>query len=204
MEDAKQKILTTFQDKKIVFKENGADVYSLTLKDLGYSLDENDLTTQLTELQKKREADRKIFAEQENVNIRRQTEQLRWKLNCNFQAGDMFITFSYRKDERPDTYKEMLKQKDKLIRDLRKQYKKIGKEFKYVYVLETGDKGARHIHMVIENIDTKAIKKCWDRGRIHIRLLDDTGQYGKLASYLVKEKGRKKMEKYGGKTYSPI
>ena len=69
VEDAKQKILTTFQDKKIVFKENGADVYSLTLKDLGYSLDENDLTTQLTELQKKREADRKIFAEQENVNI---------------------------------------------------------------------------------------------------------------------------------------
>ena len=37
VEDAKQKILTTFQDKKIVFKENGADVYSLTLKDLGYS-----------------------------------------------------------------------------------------------------------------------------------------------------------------------
>lgn len=142
--------------------------------------------------------------EQEEVNIRRQTEQLRWKLNCNFQAGDMFITFSYRRDERPDTYKEMLKQKDKLIRDLRKQYKKIGKEFKYVYVLETGDKGARHIHMVIESMDTKTIKKCWDRGRIHIRLLDDTGQYGKLASYLVKEKGRKKMEKYGGKTYSPI
>ena len=69
VEDAKQKILTTFQDKKIVFKENGANVYSLTLKDLGYSLDENDLTTQLTELQKKREANRKIFAEQENVNI---------------------------------------------------------------------------------------------------------------------------------------
>ena len=53
----------------------------------------------------------------------------------------MFITFSYRKDERPDTYKEMLKQKDKLIRDLRKQYKKIGKEFKYVYVLETKAQG---------------------------------------------------------------
>ncbi len=69
VEDAKQKILTTFQDKKIVFKENGVDVYSLTLKDLGYSLDENDLTAQLTELQKTREANRKIFAEQENVNI---------------------------------------------------------------------------------------------------------------------------------------
>ena len=75
VEDAKQKILTTFQDKKIVFKENGADVYSLTLKDLGYSLDENDLTTQLTELQKKREANRKIFAEQENVKYLLQSQQ---------------------------------------------------------------------------------------------------------------------------------
>ena len=112
---------------------------------------------------------------QENVNIRKQTEQLRWKLNCNFQEGDMFVTFSYKKEERPDTY-----------------------------VLETGSKGARHIHMVLESIEPKAIKRCWDRGRIDIRLLDGTGQYGKLAAYLVKEKGRKKMEKYGGKTYSPI
>lgn len=141
---------------------------------------------------------------QENVNIRKQTEQLRWKLNCNFQEGDMFVTFSYKKEERPDTYKDLVKQKDKLIRDLKREYKKHGKELKYVYVLETGDKGARHIHMVLESIEPRSIKRCWNRGRINIRLLDGTGQYGKLAAYLVKEKGRKKMEKYGGKTYSPI
>ena len=141
---------------------------------------------------------------QENVNIRKQTEQLRWKLNCNFQEGDMFVTFSYKKEERPDTYEDLVKQKNKLIADLRKEYKKQGRELKYIYVLETGSKGARHIHMVLESIEPKAIKRCWDRGRIDIRLLDGTGQYGKLAAYLVKEKGRKKMEKYGGKTYSPI
>ena len=67
--DAKQKILTAFQNKKIVFQENGQEVYSLALKDMGYSLDESDLEIQLTELQKKREANRKIFAKQENVNI---------------------------------------------------------------------------------------------------------------------------------------
>jgi hypothetical protein len=139
---------------------------------------------------------------QENVNIRKQTEQLRWKLNCNFQEGDMFVTFSYKKEERPDTYEDLVKQKDKLIADLRKEYKKQERELKYVYVLETGSKGARHIHMVLESIEPKAIKRCWDRGRINIRLLDGTGQYGKLAAYLVKEKGRKKKEKYGGKTYS--
>nr|DAO92007.1 MAG TPA: protein of unknown function DUF1424 [Caudoviricetes sp.] len=141
---------------------------------------------------------------QEKINIRKQTEQLRWTLNCNFQEGDMFVTFSYKKEERPDTYEDLVKQKNKLIADLRKQYRKQGRELKYVYVLETGDKGARHIHMVLESIEPKTIKRCWDRGRISIRLLDSTGQYGKLAAYLVKEKGRKKMEKYGGKTYSPI
>lgn len=141
---------------------------------------------------------------QEKINIRKQTEQLRWKLNCNFQGGDMFVTFSYKKEERPDTYEDLVKQKNKLIADLRKEYKKQERELKYIYVLETGSKGARHIHMVLESIEPKAIKRCWDRGRIDIRLLDGTGQYGKLAAYLVKEKGRKKMEKYGGKTYSPI
>lgn len=79
VEEAKQKIMTTFQNKKVVFNENGSDVYSLTLKDLGYGLDESDLETQLTQLQAKREANRRIFAEQENVNIsykvNRNTEQ---------------------------------------------------------------------------------------------------------------------------------
>lgn len=141
---------------------------------------------------------------QENVNIRHQVERLRWLLNCNFEEGDMFVTFSIRKNERPDTYKELVKMKDKLIADLRREHKKVDKVFKYIYVLETGDRGAAHIHMVLKSIDTKLLKRCWDRGYIHIKLLDGTGQYGELASYLVKEKGRKKMEKYGGKTYSPI
>ena len=129
---------------------------------------------------------------QEKINIRKQTEQLRWALNCNFQEGDMFVTFSYKKEERPDTYEDLVKQKDKLIKDLRKEYKKQERELKYIYVLETGNKGARHIHMVLESIEPKVIKRCWNRGRINIRLLDGTGQYGKLAAYLVKEKGRKK------------
>ena len=104
----------------------------------------------------------------------------------------MFVTFSYKKEERPDTYEDLVKQKDKLIKDLRKEYKKQERELKYIYVLETGNKGARHIHMVLESIEPKVIKRCWNRGRINIRLLDGTGQYGKLAAYLVKEKGRKK------------
>ena len=141
-------------------------------------------------------------AEQININIRKQVEQLRWTLNCNFEEGDFFATFSFKKEERPDTYEELIKCKDKLIRELRKAYRSKGRELKFVYVIEIGKRGAAHIHMVLKSIDTKVLKRCWDRGYIHINLLDSTGQYGDLASYLVKEKGRRKMEQCGGKTYS--
>lgn len=139
---------------------------------------------------------------QEKVNIRKQVEGLRWILNTNFAEGDMHVKFSFKKEQRPDGYEELVKIKNKLIRDLRKWYRKEGIVFRYVYVLETGSRGAYHIHMVVKSINPKILKKCWDHGYIYITLLDETGQYGKLAAYLVKEKGRKKMEKYGGKTYS--
>lgn len=141
---------------------------------------------------------------QEKVNIRNQTEKLRWLLNCNFEGGDMHVVFKFAKEERPDSYEELVKIKNKLLRSLRRQYEKQGKVMKYVYVLETGSRGAMHIHMVLNSMEPKILSRCWKRGHIHIETLDDTGQYGKLAAYLVKEKGIKKQQKYGGKAYSPI
>ena len=41
----------------------------MTLKDLGYSLNEEDLLNKLTDLQKQREENRKIFPKEENVNL---------------------------------------------------------------------------------------------------------------------------------------
>ena len=69
---AEQKILKTFQDRKVVFQEDGAEVYETTLGNLGYSLNADDLKSQLEELRKKRAADRHLLATQEDYKIQYQ------------------------------------------------------------------------------------------------------------------------------------
>ena len=69
---AEQKILKTFQDRKVVFQEDGAEVYETTLGNLGYSLNADDLKSQLEELRKKRAADRHLLATQEDHKIQYQ------------------------------------------------------------------------------------------------------------------------------------
>lgn len=69
---AEQKILKTFQDRKVVFQEDEAEVYETTLGNLGYSLNADDLKSQLEELRKKRAADRHLLATQEDYKIQYQ------------------------------------------------------------------------------------------------------------------------------------
>lgn len=52
-EEAEQKILHTFLNREIVFKEDKEEVFRTNLKDLGYSLDEEILKNSLQKLQVK-------------------------------------------------------------------------------------------------------------------------------------------------------
>ena len=69
VDKAEQKILKDFRERKVAFQEDGEVVYKTTLGNLGYDLNEDALKTQLTELQKTREANRKLFATQEDKKI---------------------------------------------------------------------------------------------------------------------------------------
>lgn len=69
VDKAEQKILKDFRDRKVSFQEDGTVVYETTLGNLGYGLNEESLKTELTELQKTREANRKLFATQEDQKI---------------------------------------------------------------------------------------------------------------------------------------
>ena len=64
-----------FRSRKVQFKEDGSDVYQTTLSGLGYDLDEAALKSALTELQSKREANRKLFATQEDYQITYQIQK---------------------------------------------------------------------------------------------------------------------------------
>lgn len=74
-EKAEQKIAETFAGREISFHEDGGEVYRITMKDLGYSLDTNILKTQLDAIKKERDADRQIFAHPVNFKIGYQVQK---------------------------------------------------------------------------------------------------------------------------------
>ena len=125
------------------------------------------------------------------MNKRAAEKKLRRLINENFQEGDTHLVLDYRKERRPAGRKQMREDADDFLREMRKLYKRHGIPFKYIHVMEIGKKGALHHHLVIntpEEISQQAIVRCWKgRGRTHHNPLDDTGQYAKLASYLIKQ-----------------
>ena len=127
--------------------------------------------------------------EMEKVNQMNAERTLRLKINANFGEDDPFITLTYRKDERP-TPEEAKKNIKKLLDALRKEYRKIGEELKYINVTEYKNKAIHH-HVLINHIEgqdvSKMVRKLWQFGRPDFKYLDDTGQYKDLAAYLIKE-----------------
>ena len=130
---------------------------------------------------------------QKRINNKQAERKLRLLLNANFSYGDYHVVLDYiREKDKPDRTKEEMQQDiAKFLRELRKLYKKAGKELKYVHVMEIGSKGARHHHLVINKLDTELLQQAWYKAyeghnRVKVFPLDDSGNYGDLASYLLK------------------
>ena len=153
--------------------------------------------------QKRRDKVKPTSEQQKEINKRNAEKMLRLLLNANFVGGDNHIILGYlRGDGEADrTEEEMRHDIDVFLRQCRKEYKKAGLEFKYIHVMEIGERGARHHHLVVNHIDVAILQKCWNKGydkhsEIKAYKLDDTGNYAKLASYLIKytDKHRKKED----------
>lgn len=111
--------------------------------------------------------------------------ELRLLTNENFRPKDYYITLTYRRGERPDP-ETAKKQFRKFIRQLRALYAKDGKELFWVAVTEYKNKAIHH-HIIINRHNIGKVIELWPYGRAHIQLLDNTGDYAQLASYLIKE-----------------
>ncbi len=143
---------------------------------------------------------------QEAVNRRNAIAELRRTLNANFNPGDWHAIFTY-PNSKPPTPGQAYRDMDKFLRWLRQLYKEHGVELKYVQPTEYKHKRIHH-HMVIPNLPggMEPVKRLWkrllaetyyteeerERGEpLHLRFpwspLDDSGQYGELAEYLIKE-----------------
>ena len=152
----------------------------------------------------RRAKENKTSEAQKKVNSRQAVKKLTWILNENFDGTSLYVTWSYEKDKRPAEKGQLKSDAEKLLRKLRQIYRKEEKELKYVWVAERGERGAAHIHMVVNEIEARKLKDCWDKGWITIKPMDDSGQYAKLASYFVKysEKTMKTEEGFGGRRYN--
>lgn len=133
---------------------------------------------------------KKITPEEiEKINEKNAENKLRRKINANFGCGDFHLILTYRKEERPDKEKakELIRE---FLKKMRKEYKARGALLKYIQVTEH-EKKAIHHHLIINDIENenviKIVRKLWKYGNPKMTTLDDTGQYKKLAQYLIKE-----------------
>lgn len=134
-------------------------------------------------------------------NERSAERTLRRRINTNFGPDDLHITLTY-KDEPPDP-EAAKKEIEKFLRRLRREFRKQGRELKYIWVTEYQKKKIHH-HLIINRIDYAIVRKLWEYGRIRFVPLENDGQYDKLASYLIKETSKTfKTEKgAGGKRWN--
>lgn len=133
------------------------------------------------------------------INEEMAEEKLRWKLNANFIANDLHLVLTYKQKYRPDPQEAKI-HLEKFMRGVRRIFKKDGKICKYITVTEYKATAIHH-HIVLSACDMGALNALWGKmeghGHVHMTPLDNTGQYGQLAHYLIKETAKSFREKTG-------
>lgn len=121
------------------------------------------------------------------VNERNAQKKLSRLINTNFTKNDYHLVLTYKFNQRAGNPEEAKKDLAAFCLSMRKKYKKVGLEFKYIAVTEYGKKSMHH-HLVINSgLDLAAVAASWTHGRIHTNNLDGSGDYARLAAYLIKQ-----------------
>lgn len=143
--------------------------------------------------------------QQKKINDRHLVKRLTRLLNANFNGDCWYVTFDYKKECRPKDAEELHEHEQKLLRKLRKVFKKEKLTFRYVWTAEIGKRGGSHIHIVISAIDPRKLRDIWEYGWTTIKPMDRSGQYRKLAEYFIKyfQKTRDTDEQLQKKSYNP-
>lgn len=120
-------------------------------------------------------------------NQRNKENRVRRTMKLNFGENDYWITLKYPAGTKLDI-KTVKKHMSNFLNKTRRQYKKVGQPFKFIYRIEIGKRGSPHIHILINRIvDADLIvKKSWNHGGVDFTLTYEAGGFKNLAEYLVK------------------
>lgn len=120
---------------------------------------------------------------QKKVNERRAKINKQRIVRANFEKGDLWLTFTYARENRPLNIAEAKADRKRLLDRLRRELKRSGKEFRYVCVTEVGSKGGIHHHMIVKRCCTEIFPKIWKKGGVHIEYIYSE-DVSKLARYM--------------------
>lgn len=142
--------------------------------------------------------------EMARVNQRNRERACWRKLYNNFADHDLFLTMTYRAGSRPEDTEQAKKDLRKFRNRLKKLYKAAGQEMKFIQVIERGNRGGLHAHMVLNRLETKGFEvevvDAWEHGKIVFQHLYAKGDLRDLAKYMVKEVGPEKRNGDGKTT----
>lgn len=142
--------------------------------------------------------------EVERINRYNKVKKCRRYLLEYFHPGDLFVTWTYEMDKRPENMDEAKEDFARALRQVRREYKKKGYELYWIRNIEQGTKGAWHVHLVIKgNKDAVGIiTDAWKHGGTYVeRIMFSKKLYDidfmKLAEYITKDQHTKEKKKDG-------
>ena len=138
----------------------------------------------------KRAPKRKATPEQiKNQNQRNRENYMRRLILLNFNQGDYWTTLKYPAGTRIPVDR-VRKDLTNFINKLKRRYKKVNEELKYIYRLEIGERGGIHIHIIINRVEGSdlMIRDSWSQGSLNITPMYEDGWFKELAEYIVKNK----------------
>ena len=128
------------------------------------------------------------------INKINQERRLTAAINSNFMPGDLWLTLSYSEIH---SIEHCMKEIAKFKRNLRNLTKKKGITYKIIESTGVGQKkGKPHHHIVISGSITRdMIIKYWPEEYVHIETLWSSGNYHRIAKYMLKNAYQSKGER---------
>lgn len=123
---------------------------------------------------------------------------------ANFSVGDLFVSLTYDDNSLPTERAAALKLFRHWIDLLRVEYRRLGRQLRYIYTTENKHgEGRYHHHIILNRIDNakELLQSLWPHGHIDIEYISDP-DYKPLAQYFSKE-GNDKGRKVGQQTWTP-
>lgn len=140
---------------------------------------------------------------QEIINNRITERKVAVMLDASFVPGDYHFVLTYEYGKRPATPELAQQDLREYLREIKKQAKKNKIEIKYIAATEIGSKGGLHHHIIMNKVPRDLIFDAWTHGTVRFgRNLDDSGEWSKLAAYIIKCKAQWKKNKCKGRAWS--